>query len=246
MHLVNAHGERLDATLHPGRPDEPRIVVIGHGVTSHKDRPWLIALAEAVADAGIPALRFSFTDNGSSQGSFADATIRKEVDDPGSVLDALAGRAVVYAGHSMGAAVGVLRAARDPRIRGLVSLAGRVHVRRFVDAQFGALRPGDAMFGKARCPLSAEFLRDARALGDVRGAAAEVAVPWLLVHGTADELVPLQDAHAAARACPRRAQVVELAGADHRFTGHEAAMADAVVAWLRGSDLGPAVHDGGL
>jgi pimeloyl-ACP methyl ester carboxylesterase len=230
--LRNRHGERLDASFHPGSPVDRRIVAIGHGVTSHKDRPWLVALSEALGAAGIASLRFSFAGNGNSEGRFEDATIGKEVEDLGSVLDALPGHEVVYAGHSMGAAVGVLRAARDPRLAGLVSLAGMVHVRAFVRAQFGGLRPGAPMLGKPQCPLAQAFLDEAEAIVDVLPQAARVAAPWLLVHGTADELVPLRDARDARAAAGGRPTLVELPGADHRFTACEAAMASAVVAWL--------------
>ena len=228
----NTQGERLDATFHPGRKGDPRIVAIAHGVTSHKDRPWLLALSETLSAHGIASVRFSFAGNGASDGSYENVTMSKEVADVGCVLDALAGRDVVFAGHSMGAAVGVLRAAHDRRIRGLVSLAGMVHVSAFMRAQFGAMRPGDLMLGKPQCPLSQAFLDDAHAIGDVLPAAARVEVPWLLVHGTSDELVPLQDAHDARRAAGDRPQVVELAGADHRFSGQEAVMAEAVTSWV--------------
>src|SRR5205814_8306115 len=111
------------------------VVVFVHGLTSHKDRPWLTALAEAMAAAGTAALRFSFAGNGGSEGRFADSTLTKEVGDLGSVIDGLTAAGcerIVCAGHSMGSATSVLRAARDPRIRALVSLAGMVHVWRFM------------------------------------------------------------------------------------------------------------------
>ena len=234
--LFNGHGECLDATFHPGRAGDRRVVVIAHGVTSHKDRPWLIALSEHLAASEIASLRISFAGNGQSQGRYEDVTISKEVADLSSVLDALAGHAVIYAGHSMGAAVGVLCAARDARIRGLVSLAGMVHVSAFMHAQFGHLRPGvDVKLGKPQCPLTQRFLDDAHAIGDVLAPAACVRVPWLLVHGTADELVPLQDALDAQRAAAGKPALVTLTGADHRFGGQEEAMAKVVTRWIEGA-----------
>lgn len=231
--LCNAAGERLDSAFLPGRPGGRELVVIGHGVTSHHDRPYLTALGEALAGAGIASLRFSFAGNGRSEGSFAAATIRKEVADLGAVLEACGDRRIAYVGHSMGAAVGVLCAAADARIAALVSLAGMVHVRAFCERHFAGLVPGrDAMFGRPGCVLSPEFLDDARTIDTVLPAARRIAVPWLLVHGDRDELVPLADAEAARRAAAGRPELRVLVAADHRFGGCEEAMVAVVVPWL--------------
>lgn len=235
--IRNRHGERLDYTFTPGDGDSGatrgKIVVVGHGVTSHKERPWLIALCDALARAGLASLRFSFAGNGDSEGRYEDATISKEVDDLGSVIDALDGWTVAYAGHSMGGAVGLLRTADDPRIRAFVSLAGMVHVRKFMQRHFGHLVPGrDVLLDKPHCPLTQEFLDDATRVDTLTGKASGVQVPWLLVHGTADELVPFQDSVDVRAAAGGRPELVALDGVDHRFSNHEQAMAAAVVPWL--------------
>ena len=100
--IRNPSGEVLDYTFHAGTAGSRHIAVLGHGVTGNKDRPFVVALAEGLAAAGIHALRFSFAGNGASEGRFADATISKEVEDLGAVLDALDGYSVCYVGHSMG------------------------------------------------------------------------------------------------------------------------------------------------
>jgi hypothetical protein len=194
--IINAEGEHLDFTFHPGAPGTRQIVVIGHGVTGHKDRPFLVALAEGLARAGISALRVSWSGNGASEGRFADSTITKEVADLGSVLDALGDYEITYAGHSMGGAVGVLRASEDRRIRRLVSLAGMVHVRAFAEHHFGTLVAGrDLMWGKPGCVLSPAYMDDLRRLNTLVARAKQISVPWLLVHGTSDTIVPVRDTH---------------------------------------------------
>src|SRR4051812_9681107 len=75
--IANRQGEVLDYSLHPGAPDAKDIVVIGHGVTGNKDRPFHIALADGFSAAGIHALRVSWSGNGGSAGSFADSTVTK-------------------------------------------------------------------------------------------------------------------------------------------------------------------------
>jgi fermentation-respiration switch protein FrsA (DUF1100 family) len=235
MHDVirNAHGERLDYTFHRGAREGGPIVVIGHGVTGHKDRPFLSALAEGLASNGFSALRISFSGNAESEGRFVDSNISKEVEDLGAVLDALPSRRLAYAGHSMGGAVGVLRAARDRRIDCLISLAAIVHTRSFAKRAFGALVAGrDLMFGKPGCVLSQAYLDDLRAIDNVLAQAERVAVPWLFVHGSRDELVPISDSHDAYARAQTRKELVTLEGADHTFEpGFTGQMVAAVSEW---------------
>ena len=122
--LRNLAGEALDFAFSPGADGRPDLVVLGHGVTANKDRPFLVALSESLSAAGMANLRFSFSGNGGSEGRFEQSTVSKEVADLGAVLDALedsgGGHRIAYVGHSMGGAVGALRAAQDSRIRLLV------------------------------------------------------------------------------------------------------------------------------
>ena len=194
--IRNAHGEKIDYSFHPAESNSPFTVIIGHGVTANKDRPFVEALANGLALAGIPALRFSFSGNGGSEGRFEDSCISKEVEDLGAVIDAVhaAGRRIAYVGHSMGGAVGVKRAAMDDRIELLVSLAGMVHTKKFAEVEFGEETPGDGyMWGKEDCPLSQQFVDDMKNIGTVVGLGSSVKVPWLLVHGTVDDVVPVEE-----------------------------------------------------
>lgn len=238
--IRNAAGERLDFAYHPGADPSGPLIVIGHGVTGHKDRPFLVALAEGLARVGIAALRISFSGNGGSEGNFKESNISKEVLELGAVLDAFPGRTLGYAGHSMGGAVGVLRACRDPRIRILVSLSAVVHTWRFADATFGHLKPGSGlMLDKPGCVLSQTYLDDMRNIGSVIDEVPNVTVPWLFVHGGRDELVPIDhtlDAFAHARE-PK--QLIVLDEADHVFEpGLTARMVETVSRWCSSQALG--------
>jgi uncharacterized protein len=235
--IRNAQGEKLDYAFHQGDPASKTIVVIGHGVTGHKDRPFLVTLAEGLAAAGIHALRHSWSGNGESEGQFADSNITKEVADLDAILTALTaeGYTIAYAGHSMGGAVGVRRAVIDPRIRYLISLSAIVHTREFAEKAFGDLIPGEGlMFDKPGLILPAAYMADLRDIETLLDETSRVSLPWLLVHGTADDLVPIHHSHDAYShaICPK--QLIELRGADHLFAPDQLdAMVTAVTHWCR-------------
>ncbi len=233
--IRNRSGEKLDYAFHQGHAECKHIVVIGHGVTGNKDRPFLVALARALAAEGFHVLRISYAGNGDSEGRFEDATIKKEVDDLGSVLDALDGYAVCYAGHSMGGAVGVLRASADRRIQYLISLAGMVDTRGFAQREFGDVTPGEGnMWDDPDCPLSKAYMDDLTAIDTVVDRASQISVPWLLVHGTEDDVVPIEDSQAIFEKANEPKELVALRGADHVFSDDAApAMIQAVIDWMK-------------
>jgi alpha/beta superfamily hydrolase len=117
--ITNSQGEKLDYTFHNPDVRSLDLLIIGHGVTGNKDRPFVVELAESVAKEGLAVLRFSFSGNGASGGDFRNSTISKEVEDLKAVITVAVanGYRVSYAGHSMGGAVGVLAASSDERIK---------------------------------------------------------------------------------------------------------------------------------
>lgn len=234
--IKNAQGERLDYTFHPAATDSKTLVILGHGVTGNKDRPFVVALAEGLAAAGVPALRFSFAGNGASGGRFVDSNISKEAGDLGAVIDAVAGHKIGYVGHSMGGAVGVLRASQDARIQFLVSLAGMVHTKAFAQREFGAVKPGEGcMWDDENCPLSQAYMDDLGKLDTLVNHAPKIKVPWLLVHGTEDDVVPPQDSRDILARANEPKQLIEIPGSNHVFAGeHTATMIGQVTKWIKG------------
>lgn len=231
--IRNGLGEKLDYEYQPGMEGDPRIVVLGHGVTGNKDRPVVVAVAAALQKAGIATLRFSFAGNGGSEGRFEDCTITKEVEDLGAVLDALEGRTIAYGGHSMGGAVGVLRASRDSRIKVLISIAGMVDAGAFALREFGEETPdGGCMWEEPSCPLSSIYMNDMAKLGSIEEIGASIEVPWLLVHGTEDDVVPIADSIAIEARATGPHRFLSIDGADHSFSEHAEQMAGAVAAFV--------------
>lgn len=240
--IKNSLNETLDYTFAPGIDAEKKsgwIVVLGHGVTGNKDRPVVVDPADALNAAGFDTLRFSFAGNGDSEGDFREATISKEVGDLACVLDAVSQtyQKIAYIGHSMGGAVGVIQAAKDKRINTLISLAGMVDTKAFATTEFGEETPdAGLMWEEDSCPLSSKYMHDlCETIGSVAPLAETITAPWLLVHGTADDVVLSKDTEIVQSLKGDAVKVVFLEGADHSFNDptHKAQMIGAVVDWLR-------------
>ena len=235
--ITNKQGERLDTAFHPGSKIGP-MVVLGHGVTGNKDRPLLIAVAEGLSKLGWPCLRISFSGNGDSEGSFEESTISKEVGDLRVVLETVPQeKRIAYIGHSMGGAVGVITASTGLNIQCLVTLAGMTHTAEFLSREFGGVEPGKGcMWDEVDCPLSQTFADDLNGIGNTLDAAANVLQPWLLIHGTADDVVPLKDSRDAYAAAKGRKELLEIAEAGHVF-GEDSypQIVEAIHGWLESS-----------
>ena len=233
--IRNKAGEKIDYTFH--NVGSEQVVVIGHGVTGNKDRPLVLALAEGLAAAGISALRFSFAGNGDSEGSFLDSNITKEISDLTAVMDFVGdlGKKVIYAGHSMGGAVGVSVASQDDRILGLVSLAGMVNTKKFAETEFGEVTPDQGlMWDDEDCPLSQSFMDDLVGIDTLLEKGELIKVPWLLVHGTTDDVVLIDDTNEIYEKAGEQKSKLIIDGADHVFSDpeHMKKMVDGVLEWL--------------
>ena len=214
------------------------IVVLGHGVTGNKDRPIVLDTARALNAAGVSTLRFSFSGNGDSEGQFTESNVSKEVEDLGAVLDEVSKQysKICYIGHSMGAAVGVIRAAKDSRIQALVSLAGMVDTQAFAQTEFGEETPdAGLMWEEEDCPLSSSFMNDlCDTIGSVEPWISSIQIPWFLAHGTADDVVLPKDTDLVKRINGDAVDVLSVEGADHSFNepAHKQELLAEVVAWF--------------
>jgi dienelactone hydrolase len=239
--LPGALGEILVDVRAAARSSARPAVIVLHGFKGFKDWGMFPVLAERLARAGFAAVSLNVSGSGVDQaGEFADPerfghnTFSAELADLAAVTDALvrgeldvvAPTAVGLIGHSRGGGVAVLETARDRRIRALATWASIGSVERWPRAEWPAWRArGRIDVVNARTgqvlPLYPDGLddieRNAAALA-VEAAASRIAVPWLIVHGTADEAVDVREARLLAAASGRETtELVEIRGAGHTF-----------------------------
>jgi pimeloyl-ACP methyl ester carboxylesterase len=219
---------------------QPAVLIV-HGFKGFKDWGMFPVLAERVARGGFSAVSVNLSGSGVDDVGdftlperFGHDTFTAEVADVRTVLDALvAGRLgmapasrIAIVGHSRGGGVAILAAAGDPRVHALVTWAAISHVNRWPDQAAKWRKEGKLDIVNARTgqvlPLYTDVLDDIeshQAALDIQAAVGRLTIPWLLIHGAADESVPVAEAEALARAASpaNPPRVVTLPGAGHTF-----------------------------
>ena len=235
MLLRNKYGERIDHALHEGEENSNKLIILAHGLTGDKDREMMIHLAESLAQIGWQVLRISFSGCGNSEGEFTDATITKESDDLSSILDQVKGtKKIAYVGYSMGAAVGALTVAKDDRINLMVSLAGMVRTKFFAETEFNDVTPDAGfMWEDESTPLSQQFMDDLCQIDTIVPAVKELRLPWLLIHGSDDDVVLPDDSLHLYNNLKGKKQHIVIENTDHSFVGHWDTLAGNIHDWLK-------------
>lgn len=211
-------------------------VVICHGFKGFKDWGLFPKLAERLATAGFTAVSFNFSGSGVGEGEEFDELDRwahqrptADLADLATVVDYTASQGVPWiglVGHSRGGGFAILQAARDRRVRALVTWAAIDHFLRWPEEDIARWRrDGKIDVINQRTGQVLPILRDAlddyeahaEAL-DVVAAASRLTIPWLVVHGTADSTVPSETAVRLARASGSAGtELLLVEGADHTY-----------------------------
>ena len=210
----NADGLTLRGWWIPG--SAARTVVMIHGWTSSRAEP--MSKATYLHAAGYNLLVFDLRGHGTSDGSYTTMGFAEPVDIRAAVSFALRQEPtapVALVGYSMGGALAVEAAARDPRVVGVVD-----------DSGYGSLVDviGNRFAGLTRLPAALDFLMLAIQRADlhfdassVRPAsdAARLHRPLLTIIGTADTMVTPAQARRVYDAAAGPKELLMVPGAAH-------------------------------
>lgn len=226
-HLPLDDGSALRGYRRPG--DGRRTGVFIHGFRSHCDGEKARRLSAMAGERGFGWLRFDQRGCGLSAGKFRRFTVSGAVGDLQRVLDALAEPSYILVGSSLGALIAIHAAsAGRHRIDALVLIAPALRfTQRFIHDHLDGhelavwRRRGYRWFPDlytGTCyRLDYAFCDDALRYGEPPG---KLPCPVYAIHGTRDELLPLQDTKdwLARLDCPARGLEI-IDGGDHRLTG---------------------------
>jgi alpha/beta superfamily hydrolase len=225
--FTNSRGDTLSGVLHHAEKHSARAVILCHGMESDKNSEKVVFLSRELARRGILALRFDFSYAGESSGKFEDITYSGEVEDLKAAYALLesrhAGKTAIL-GSSMGGTVALMFAAREPAAAALVTVSAPLHPEKFPDriltrTQLRDWRErGFILYNGQR--LNVTLLQDLESI-DVRACARKVICPVLILHGDADDVVPVEEAYELHECLTSPKRLSILQGADHRFSNPE-------------------------
>jgi dipeptidyl aminopeptidase/acylaminoacyl peptidase len=131
-------------------------------------------------------------------------------------------------GHSRGGGTAILQAARDTDVRALVTWAAISSTNRWAPEliadwrQSGYIPITNARTGDV-IPLSIEILHEVEEFGETKlniaKSAAEIKSPWLIVHGSDDESVPVAEGERLSSLAGTNGEFLRLDGVNHSFGG---------------------------
>lgn len=268
--LASGRGLPLRGDLLSPDPAEDRpVVVICHGFKGFKNWGFFPYLGERLVEAGNHCVLFNFSGSGIGPGlqnfteleRFAKDTISRQVDDLGTILEAvLSGElalpgaqpsTVGVLGHSRGGAVALIRASEDRRVRAAVTWSSISSVMRWSERELTQWKEKGYMEflntrtnQMMRIDYSAvEDWQANRERFDVTRAIAALDAPALIVHGEEDLGVHVREAralYAAADASRCALQIVpntgHTFGAVHPWQGSTEALElaiDRTIGWFR-------------
>jgi len=262
VRIRRARARPLAGNLHTPDGGAQGAVLILHGFMGFKDWGFFPYLADALAAHGFYALRVNLSGCGIREDGivfddpegFEKATLSGDLEDAAAAVAFLqaetADLPLGLLGHSRGGGTAIVLAAMHPDVRALVTWAAISRAARFGPEATAAWGRGETwpvtnqrtgQVFHIRRDFQDDLARN-RERFDLAARAAEIAAPWLIVHGADDESVPLreaQDLHASAGGRPRLLPIQATGhtfGAVHPFAGETPALrqaTDETAAWFR-------------
>jgi len=237
LRIPNPSGKLMHGEIRfrPPAAQKP-VILICHSFMAFKEWGFFPYVGETFARNGFVAVTFNFSHNGvigsgnriTDFDSFAENTITQEIEDLGAIIDSVCGggrelpsldaERIILFGHSRGGGIAIMRASFDPRISGLVTWSAIASFDRWTEHQKDRWRregflPLARDSATSPLRLGRSLLNDIENAGEklsISCAASRISVPWLIVHGKADVMVPPREAEALFAASGRDSTTIQL------------------------------------
>jgi len=222
----NSRNEKLVGLLSIVGKD--KVAVLCHGHSSGKNNKTFQAVVPVLNSQGISTFRFDFYGNGESDGKFEESDLSESIDDTLQAIKLVkegSFKKIILVGSSFGGLNSNITASMSRDLHALilkspVSDYSEVFLNRYGESgmkkwkQRGQIlyNPEDSRGLK----LNYSFVQDYRKY-DAYKTAGQIKIPVLIIHGSADEIVPMSQSQKLVKLIPN-AKLVLVKNSDHRYT----------------------------
>ncbi|MCK4556183.1 MAG: alpha/beta fold hydrolase [Candidatus Aminicenantes bacterium] len=232
IHFENSQGTKLCGILsNPTDDTTKHMIILCHGFSTGKDGRTYMRLEEILNEKGISTFRFDFFGHGESEGKFEEITTSEAVDDVLKAIKFIKGldyKRIGLVGSSFGGMASIFAASQSDDLY-ILTLKSPVsdyksmsETRRseqeledWKDIGFLEVEGPDREMRR----LNYSFYEDAEKV-DAYKAAKQIKVPTLIVHGDADETVPIEQSIRTASLIENcHLEIIE--GCDHTYSQPE-------------------------
>ena len=242
MEEIVSEGLRLGAHFArpPGPARVPALLVLagfprGPGGAATVGNTYSGLVDQLARETSWAVLTFTFRGTGHSEGDFS---IEGWLADVRAAIDTLDARpdvsGVWLAGFRLGGTLAIVTAADDPRVRGVASFAAMASLEEWVRDPEWFLqyaRKAGVLRSDGYPPDPAAWIRSIRTLDPVAAAPRIAPRPWMIVHGSDDDVVPVEHARELARAGDENVDLRIVQNGPHRLRHDPRAIA-ALLGWL--------------
>lgn len=221
-----SHGKQIVGMLHLPNRKNPPIVIMLHGwaMGKHGNPQFtFVRFARELAGKGFAALRFDFRGVGDSEGEFRDYNLTSSLEDLHAAMNSLEElnldpSGIGILGWSMGGETAVLFAAKDRRVKCVVTWASPAYSKDLWNAALlGELRRKkvsiDEFSGLPMFWRSSLVDFKCKPYREIR----KIKAPILVVNGTEDNLVTTSQAEKLYKNARKPKKLVLINGANHGF-----------------------------
>jgi len=224
-------GQKIFGILHlPKDKGRVPLVVLCHGWGGNHLGTWNAFFNKAgrdLAKQGFAVLRFDFRGSGNSDGKFEDQTTTSMLSDLKAVIDqavkqeGIDKNRIGLVGHSQGAYIALFHAAKDKRVKLLVSWMGRLSdYKDFASKMWieEAKRRGFLPFREGYTIRYNIYIKDSFKYHS-QEALRKLKMSFGLLYGEADDIVAIGEGERARKLARGKTEMKVLKELDHDFTG---------------------------
>ncbi|MFH1977785.1 MAG: alpha/beta hydrolase [Candidatus Aenigmatarchaeota archaeon] len=204
-------------------------VIISHGFLSYKENKLLYKIANALEDKFV-VLRFDFSGcMGGSQGTCNDMMLTHQVSDLNAAINFIEKqefvdkRKIALVGHSLGGLTSLIVAARDRRVRSLITIAApaKLEWQNMLTDELGKIWKHDRVLKfktdkKSEVEINYDFYKDLKEY-DGEEIAKNIKIPFRIIQGDQDNIVEMKNADILLKRAKGTTDLQVIKGGDHMF-----------------------------